>query len=85
MGLSESSTAQSIVRSIFLDNLIFVDAGFMLRIDEVDPVIVNGKGVKADIGKRHFEQQNASRVEHLEFEAKIQLQLKRDKSGGGCG
>lgn len=23
--------------------------------------------------------------EHLEFEAKIQLQLKRDKSGGGCG
>ena len=23
--------------------------------------------------------------EHLEFEARIQLQLKRDKSGGGCG
>jgi hypothetical protein len=23
--------------------------------------------------------------EELEFEAKIQLQLKRDKSGGGCG
>jgi hypothetical protein len=23
--------------------------------------------------------------EHLEFEAKIRLELKRDKSGGGCG
>ena len=25
------------------------------------------------------------KYEELEFEAKIQLQLKRDKSGGGCG
>lgn len=28
---------------------------------------------------------NPIAYEHLEFEAKIKLQLKRDKSGGGCG
>ena len=28
---------------------------------------------------------NPERYEKLEFEAKIKLQLKRDKSGGGCG
>ena len=28
---------------------------------------------------------NPTEYEHLDFEAKIKLELKRDKSGGGCG
>ena len=41
----------------------------------------------AALGDRYecSDPRSASTIEELEFEPKIQLQLKRDKSGGGCG
>jgi hypothetical protein len=49
------------------DNSEFADTRFILRIDQIDPVIVNGNIVESYIRKRDFKQENTIGIKHVEF------------------